>query len=96
MAVEGGDGIFFGFADFSISAGVPLKTGHEKGVGAIKKAAETADAYGKFVIYPIGFPPWEQVELVKDLGIQAVEFGHDKSILKSVWQKSIQSFRPDR
>ncbi|MBT8346199.1 MAG: hypothetical protein KJO28_07830 [Desulfofustis sp.] len=93
MATKGVDGIFFGPADFSISAGVPLKIWHEKVVGAVKTIVETADKYGKFVIYPIGFPQWEQVERVKELGVHAVELGHDVSILKSVWQKSIGSFR---
>ena len=93
MAVEGVDGIFFGPADFSISAGVPLQIWHDRVVGAVKKTVEAADKHKKFVIYPIGFPQWEQVERVKELGIHAVEFGHDASILKSVWQKSIRSFR---
>lgn len=93
MATEGVDGIFFGPADFSISAGVPLKIWHDKVVGAVKTVVETADKYEKFVIYPIGFPQWEQVERVKELGVHAVELGHDVSILKSVWQKSIGSFR---
>jgi 4-hydroxy-2-oxoheptanedioate aldolase len=93
MATEGVDGIFFGPADFSISAGVPLKIWHDKVVGAVKTIVETADKYEKFVIYPIGFPQWEQVERIKELGVHAVELGHDVSILKSVWQKSIGSFR---
>ncbi len=93
MATEGVDGIFFGPADFSISAGVPLKIWHDKVVGAVKTVVESADKYQKFVIYPIGFPQWEQVEQVKELGVHAVEFGHDVSILKSVWQKSMRSFR---
>jgi len=95
MATEGVDGIFFGPADFSISAGVPLQTSHERVVEAVKAAVETANKHRKFVIYPIGFPQWEQVEQVKELGVHAIELGHDTSILKSVWQKSIRSFRSE-
>lgn len=93
MELDGVDGVFFGPADFSISAGVRLQTEHEKVVSAVKKTVEAAEKYKKFVIYPIGFPQWEQVERVKELGVHAIEFGHDVSILKSVWQKSIRSFR---
>jgi len=93
MATDGVDGVFFGPADFSISAGVPLQTGHEKVIGALREVAEVADKYNKFVIYPVGFPQWEQVERVKELGVQAIEIGHDVSILKGVWQKTIYSFR---
>ena len=94
MATEGVDGVFFGPADFSISAGVPLQTGHDKVIGGLKTVVESADKYRKFVIYPVGFPQWEKVEQVKELGVHAVEIGHDVSILKSVWQKSVNSFRP--
>lgn len=93
LALDGVDGVFFGPADFSISAGVPLQTGHEKVIGAVKTTVETADKYKKFVIYPVGFPQWEQVERVKELGVHAIELGHDVSILRNVWQKSLRSFR---
>ena len=94
MAIEGVDGIFFGPADFSISAGVPLETAHNTVIDALKLAVETADKYNKFVIYPVGFPQWEQVERIIELGVHAIELGHDVSILKSVWQKSVRAFRP--
>ena len=93
LATEGVDGVFFGPADFSISAGVPLQTSHEKVIGGLKKVVETADKYDKFVIFPIGFPQWEKVDEVKELGVQAIEIGHDVSILKGVWQKSLRAFR---
>lgn len=93
MATEGVAGVFFGPADFSISAGVPLQTSHDKVISALKKVVDTANKYSKFVIYPVGFPQWEKVEQVKELGVQAIEVGHDVSILKSVWQKTIYSFR---
>jgi 4-hydroxy-2-oxoheptanedioate aldolase len=95
MATTGVDGVFFGPADFSISAGVALQTGHEKVISAVKKVVEAADKYGKFVIYPVGFPQWERVEKVKELGVHAIEIGHDVSILKNIWQKAISSFRTE-
>ena len=94
MSTEGVDGVFFGPADFSISAGVPLQTQHHKVISALKRVVDAANKYGKFVIYPVGFPQWEKVEYVKELGVHAIELGHDVSILKSVWQKSIGSYRP--
>lgn len=93
MATEGIDGIFFGPADFSISAGVPLQTNHQKVLDGLKRVVEAANRYSKFVIYPVGYPQWEKVEQVRELGVHAVELGHDVSILKSVWQQSIQIFR---
>ena len=95
MATTGVDGVFFGPADFSISAGVALQTGHEKVISAVKKVVEAADKYGKFVIYPVGFPQWERVEKVTELGVHAIEIGHDVSILKNIWQKAISSFRTE-
>jgi 4-hydroxy-2-oxoheptanedioate aldolase len=93
ISTEGVDGVFFGPADFSISAGVPLQTGHEKVISQLRMVVETANMYKKFVIFPIGFPQWEKVQEVKELGVHAIEIGHDVSILKSVWQKTFKSFR---
>ncbi len=92
MSTEGMDGVFFGPADFSISAGVPLQTGHEKVISALRKIIEAADKYGKFVIFGAGFPQWETVLKVRELGVKAIELGHDLSILKAVWAKTIQEF----
>ena len=92
MATDGVDGVFFGPADFSISAGVPLQTNHPKVRDAIRRVVDSANDNDKFVIYPLGFPQWEQVEYVKELGVHAVELGHDVSILKSVWKKSMDAF----
>ena len=52
LATEGVDAVLFGPADFSISAGVPLQTGHEKVMSGLRKTIEAADKHGKFVIYP--------------------------------------------
>jgi 4-hydroxy-2-oxoheptanedioate aldolase len=90
LSTEGVDGVFFGPADFSISAGVPLQTGHEKVINALRKTIESADKYGKFVIFTAGFPQWETVRKVRELGVKAIELGHDVTILRAVWSKTIQ------
>lgn len=93
MRVEGIDGVFFGPADFSISAGVPLQTGHDKVVSALKRVIDAANKYNRFVIYPAGFPQWETVKKYEEIGVHAIELGHDVSILKSVWQKAVCEIR---
>ena len=95
MSTEGLDGVFFGPADFSISAGIPLQTGHEKVINALRKTVEIANKYGKFVIFGAGFPQWETVRKVRDLGVKAIELGHDVSILRAVWSRTIQEMRKD-
>ena len=95
MSTEGLDGVFFGPADFSISAGVPLQTGHEKVMSALRKTVEAADKYGKFVIFIAGYPQWETVRKVRGLGVKAIELGHDVSILRAVWSKTIQEMKKD-
>ena len=93
LSTEGLDGVFFGPADFSISAGVPLQTGHDKVMSALRKTIEIADKYGKFVISGVGFPQWETVEKARALGVKAIELGHDVSILRAVWSKTIQEMK---
>ena len=95
VSTQGVDGVFFGPADFSISAGIPLQTGHEKVIHALRKTVEAADRYGKFVIFGAGFPQWETVRKVRDLGVKAIELGHDVSILRAVWSRTIQEMRKD-
>jgi 4-hydroxy-2-oxoheptanedioate aldolase len=90
MRVEGLDGVFFGPADFSVSAGIPLQTGHEKVIGALRRVVEVSKKYGKFVIFGAGFPQWEKAHQVKDLGVQAIELGHDVTILQAVWLKTLR------
>jgi 4-hydroxy-2-oxoheptanedioate aldolase len=94
LATEGVDAVLFGPADFSISAGVPLQTGHEKVMAGLRKTVEAADKHGKFVIYPgAGFPQWETVQQAKELGVKAIELGHDVTILRAVWSKTIQALK---
>jgi 2-keto-3-deoxy-L-rhamnonate aldolase RhmA len=88
LSTEGVDAVLFGPADFSLSLGLPLQTGHEKVIG------EAADKHGKFVIYPgAGFPQWETVHMAKELGVKAIELGHDVTILRAVWAKTIQAMK---
>jgi 2-dehydro-3-deoxyglucarate aldolase/4-hydroxy-2-oxoheptanedioate aldolase len=87
------DGVFFGPADFSISTGVPLQTGHEKVMTALKTVVAAAKRHGKFVIFGAGFPQWEKAMPVIEMGVQAVELGHDVTILKSVWEKSVSAIK---
>ena len=93
LATDGVDGVFFGPADFSISAGVPLQTGHDKVMDALKRTIEATQKYNKFVIYGIKYPYWETAGKVIELGVQAIEIGHDLSILGTVWKKTIQEVR---
>ncbi|MCG6534350.1 MAG: aldolase/citrate lyase family protein, partial [Syntrophales bacterium LBB04] len=93
MSTPGMDGVFFGPADFSISAGVPLQTGHERVMGALKTVGATSKRHGKFVIFGAGFPQWEQAVPIMEMGVQAIELGHDVTILKSVWQKTVESLK---
>jgi 2-keto-3-deoxy-L-rhamnonate aldolase RhmA len=73
---------------------IPLQTGDEKVIGNLRKTIEAADKYGKFVIYPgAGFPQWETVIKCKELGVKAIELGHDVTILKAVWAKAIQAMK---
>jgi 4-hydroxy-2-oxoheptanedioate aldolase len=93
LSTEGIDGVFFGPADFSISAGVPLQTGHENVMSALRRTIEAAEKYGKFVIYGVGFPQWETVQKARELGVKAIELGHDVTILRAVWEKTIKEFK---
>jgi len=90
VSVDGVDGVFFGAADYSVSAGVPLQAMHPKVQGALAKTVEAARARGKFVIFIAKYPWWEDARRLISLGIQAIEIGHDVSILGTIWKKSIQ------
>lgn len=89
MSTPGLDAVFFGPADFSVSAGVPLQTGHEKVMQALRKVVASTKKHGKFVIFGAGFPQWETAKPIQEMGVQAIELGHDMTILKSVWQKTV-------
>ncbi|MBW2307148.1 MAG: hypothetical protein JRG73_09455 [Deltaproteobacteria bacterium] len=93
MSTEGLNGVYFGPADFSISAGVPLQTRHEKVMDALRRTIDSAKKHGKFVIFGAKYPYWEDAVLLRDMGIQAIEIGHDLSILGTIWKKTIQEFR---
>ncbi len=93
MSTEGLDGIYFGPADFSVSAGIPLQTRHEKVMDALRRTIDAAKKYGKFVIFGAKYPYWEDAKKLRDMGVQAIEIGHDLSILGTIWKKTIQEFR---
>jgi 2-keto-3-deoxy-L-rhamnonate aldolase RhmA len=94
MSTPGMDGVFFGPADFSISAGLPLKTGHETVMNALKTVIASSKRHGKFVIFGAGFPQWETGKSLIEMGVQAIELGHDVTILKAVWQKTLATLKP--
>jgi 4-hydroxy-2-oxoheptanedioate aldolase len=93
MSTPGMDGVLFGPADFSVSAGVPLQTGHERVMSALQTVVAAAKKHGKFVMFTVGYPQWETAIPVIEMGVQAIELGHDVSILKSVWQKVVESVK---
>ena len=93
MATEGVDAIFFGPADFSISAGVPLQTGHAKVTDALKKVIESAKKHGKFVITTTGFPYADNARKLAEMGAQAIEIGHDVTILATIWKNALNEIR---
>lgn len=93
LGTDGVDGVFFGPADFSISAGVPLQTGHEKVQDALKRTLEAASRRGKFVIYGVKYPYWETAQKAKEMGVHAIEVGHDVSILGTIWKKTVQEVK---
>jgi 4-hydroxy-2-oxoheptanedioate aldolase len=96
VSVEGVDAVFFGPADFSISAGVPLQTGHEKVRSALKRVVESARKHGKFVITVTGFPWGEAVRGLIDIGVQAIEIGHDVTILSAIWKNTLKEFKGEQ
>jgi 2-keto-3-deoxy-L-rhamnonate aldolase RhmA len=93
MSTKGVDAVFFGPADFSISAGIPLQTGHEKVTAALKTVVASAKKHGKFVVTTTGFPYKESVLRMMEMGVQAIEIGHDVTILSTIWKKTINETR---
>ena len=93
LDVEGVDGVFFGPADFSISAEVPLQMNHEKVREALERTVEAATKRAKFVIYGVKYPYWEAARTAKEMGVHAIEIGHDLSILGTIWKRTIREFR---
>jgi 4-hydroxy-2-oxoheptanedioate aldolase len=96
LSVEGVDGVFFGPADFSVSAGVALQTKHEKVMDALRKTVDCAKKHGKFVIFGAGYPYWEEAKKVRDMGVQCVEIGHDLSILGTIWKKTVNEMKKEQ
>ncbi|MHC4677687.1 MAG: HpcH/HpaI aldolase family protein [Planctomycetota bacterium] len=93
MSVPGMDGVFFGPADYSISVGVPLQTRHDIVMDAVQKTVDTANKYSKFVIFGAKYPYWEDAPTLKEIGVHAIEIGHDVSILATNWKRTIEAMR---
>jgi 4-hydroxy-2-oxoheptanedioate aldolase len=93
MRVDGLDGVFFGPADFSISAGVPLQTRSPAVLAALRETILAANEFGRFVIFGAAFPYWDDLDYVCGLGVHAIEIGHDLSILAAVWKKTLAAGR---
>ena len=64
-----------------------------EGLDALKRTVEASRKHGKFVIFGAKYPWWDDVHKVKELGVQAIEIGHDVTILGTVWKKTVQSIR---
>jgi 4-hydroxy-2-oxoheptanedioate aldolase len=93
METRGVDAVFFGPADFSISAGIPLQTGHDKVVAALRRVVESAKKHGKFVITTAMFHYEENAHKLIDIGVQAVEIGHDVTVLSTIWKNSLKELK---
>lgn len=90
VSTEGVDGVFFGAADLSVSAGVPLQANHPQVVDALKKTISTVRKFGKFVIFGAKYPWWDDIDRLVEMGVQAIEIGHDISVLSTIWKKSVE------
>ncbi|MPY90025.1 MAG: hypothetical protein GEU99_19140 [Luteitalea sp.] len=93
LAVEGVDGVFFGASDYSVLAGVPLQASHPKVMDAISRTVDAARHQSKFVMLGAKYPWWDDVRRLVAMGIQAVEIGHDISVLSTMWKKTIEELR---
>jgi 4-hydroxy-2-oxoheptanedioate aldolase len=93
MSVKGMDGVFFGPADYSISAGVPLQTRSQTVLDAVQKTIDAANKHGRFVIFGAKYPYWEDAPTLKEMGVHAIEVGHDVTILANNWKKTLECMR---
>jgi len=93
MSTQGVDAAFFGPSDFSVSAGVPMQSGHQKVMDGLRRTVDAARKHGKFVIFGAKYPYWENAQKVIDMGVQAVEIGHDLSALRATWEKTVKEVR---
>jgi len=94
MSVEGLDFVLFGPSDYSISIGLPAPNkNHPKVQDAIKRTIESADKHGKYVMIGVGSPWVEEAEKYIVMGCKMIEIGHDYSVLRQVWQKTLKEIK---
>jgi len=94
MAVEGLDFVLFGSSDYSISIGLPGPNKNNPEVqDAIKRTIEAANRYGKYVMIGVSSPWDKEAEKYIKLGCRMIEIGHDYTVLREVWQKTLKTIK---
>jgi len=94
MAVEGLDFVLFGSSDYSISIGLPGPNKNNPEVqDAIKRTIEAANKYGKYVMIGVSSPWDKEAEKYIKLGCRMIEIGHDYTVLREVWQKTLKAIK---
>ena len=80
VAIEGIDGLWFGYIDFSIAAGIPGQISHEAVVDAAEQVAAACRRYGKRA----GVMVTSAVELARYVahGFDLIAFGSDAFVMK--------------
>ena len=93
LAIDGLDYVYFGPADYSMSLGLgrPEKN-HPDVQSALKETITVAKKHGKHVAFGVGINI-DEIKMYKDMGITILEIGNDLSILKSVWEQTINTIR---
>ena len=90
VGVEGVDGVLFGGSDYSLNAGLAPQPDHPKVIDALQRTIDAARKHGKFVICGASYPWRDNAQRLIEMGVQAVEIGHDVSILGTIWKKTIR------
>lgn len=94
MSVEDLDFVLFGPADYSISIGLPApKKNHPEVQDAIKRTIESANKHGTYVMIGVSSPWDEEAKKYIDLGCRMIEIGHDYTVLREVWQRTLKALK---
>jgi len=92
MAVEGLNFVLFGPADYSLNIGLPAPDKNDTRVqDALKRTIEATKKNNKYVMIGISFPWEEEAQKYIEMGCQMIEIGHDYSILKAIWTKTLNT-----
>jgi len=92
MSIQGLDFVLFGPADYSLNIGLPAPDKNDTKVqDALKRTIEAAKKNNKYVMIGVGFPWEEEAQKYIDMGCQMIEIGHDYSILKTIWRKTLNT-----